>query len=59
MVNPPEAGFILRGNVRLPDPILSGSDPVSEAEQRLLETSTALSIQEVGLGVMGPPGLTP
>jgi hypothetical protein len=42
MVNPSEAGFILRGNARLSDPILPDSDPAAEAEQRLSEPQPSL-----------------
>ena len=59
MANPPEAGLILRGNVRLSDPILPDSDPAWEAEQRLSEAPIVLSIKEGGMGVMDSPGLTP
>jgi hypothetical protein len=57
MANPPEAGVILRGNVRLSDPILPDSDPAWEAEQRLSRAPTVLRTNEVEEGVMGSPGL--
>src|SRR5712692_3115165 len=59
MVNPAEAGLILRGNVRLSEPLSVDSDPAAEVEQRLSEVPPVLALKEDGLGIPGPPGCTP